>query len=218
MVIIFYDSDKEQIFVCTEREKMKIIPIDDPDLLTHIPNDDILYVQNAHFITKKQLGEWLDGSGEDLNDPNKFSEISEKTTTPDDNDSRYINSKFLHPVHNGAVLMSDIKTPKYPNGVELVGKYSFVSVDDLGGFDALEESSHYNYLLGKGKIEVVDYDYVKKNYNKNKTTSASDAALDRILIKGDAHGTAESVAASGGMGTTMNISGSDPIEIFVRGN
>lgn len=222
MVIIFYDSDKELIYICTEREKMKSISINDPDILTHVPNDDILYVQNAHFITKKQFGEWLEGDEEIFRDDeiHRFTGLMEEPTSStvermQEAAVKYAHSKFIHPAHNGAILINDVKTPKYPNGVELVGKYDFVAVDDLGGFDALEESSNYKYLLAKGKIEVVGYDYVKKHYNKKKTVSAADAALNKILIKGDTHGTAEAVAAAGGIGDE-NTSSSDPIEIIVE--
>ncbi len=225
MVIIFYDSDKEQIYVCTEREKMKIISINDPDILTHVPNDDILYVQNAHFITKKQFGEWLEGDGEAFDDePHRFTGFMKEPTAyspavekMQEAAAQYAGSYFIHPAHNGAILIPDIQTPKYPNGIELVGKYDFLPVDDVGGFDALEESIHYKILLKKGKIEVVGYDYVKKHYGKKKKmVSAFDAALERILIKGDTHGTAEAVAASGGIGGDSNISPNDPIEILVE--
>ena len=223
MTIVFYDSEKEQIYICTEREKMKNISINDPDILTHIPNDDILYVQDAHFITKKQFGEWLNGEGEAFDEPHRFTGFMEESTqySPavekmQEVASNYSHSYFIHPTHNGAILIADLKTPKYPNGVELVGKYDFVPVEDVGGFDGLEESLHYKILLKQGKIEVVGYDYVKKNYGKKKMVSASDAALDKILIKNDAHGSAEAVAAAGGIGGDNSISPNDPIEIFVQ--
>lgn len=221
MVIIFYDSDKEQVYICTEREKMKSISISDPDILTHVPNDDILYVQNAHFITKKQFGAWLEGDGEDFNDePHRFTGFMEESTSYSPSAekmteaaTKYAHSFFIHPTHNGAILIADLKTPKYPNGVEIVGKYDFVPVDDLGGFDALEESLHYKVLLKKGKIEVVDYNYVKKHYGKKKMVSAADAELERILIKGDSSGTAAAVAAAGGI---EGEGPSDVIPIFVE--
>lgn len=221
MVIIFYDADKEQIYICTEREKMKSISINDPDILNYVPNDDILYVQNAHFVTKKQFGEWLEGGGEDFNDePHRFTGLMEEPSSLTVEKmsaaaQKYANSHFIHPTHNGAILIADLKTPKYPNGVELVGKYDFLSVEDLGGFDTLEESLHYKILLNKGKIEVVDYNYVKKHYGKKKNVSAADAELERILIKGDASGTAEAVASAGGIGNATD-SGSDVIPIFVE--
>lgn len=225
MVIIFYDSDSERVYICTERDKMKVLSIDEPDLLSQIPNDDILYVQNAHFVTKKQFGDWLEGDStifeeEEphrftgfLNEPTNYSPTVEKMQEAA---NKYQHSKFIHPSHNGAIHIADIKTPKYPNGIELVGKYDFLPVDDVGGFGTLEESIHFRTLLAKGKIEVVGYDYVKKHYGKKKAVSASDAALDKILIKSDTRGTAESVAAAGGIGSVSESSASDPIEIFVE--
>ena len=223
MVIIFYDSEKEQVYICTEREKMKTISINDPDILTHVPNDDVLYVQNAHFITKKQFGEWLEGDGEIINDePHRFTGFMEEPTPYSpmlekmkEAANQYEHSKFIHPAHNGAIHIADLHTPKYPNGVELVGKYHFIPVDDLGGFEVLEESLHFRTLLAKGKIEVVGYDYVKKHHNKKKLVSAADAELEKILIKSSAHGSAEAVAAAGGIGGDV-ASASDPIEIFVE--
>lgn len=221
MVIIFYDSEKEQLYICTEREKMKTISINDPDIMTHVPNDDILYVQNAHFITKKQFGDWLEGDGEILNnephrftgfmeEPSSYSPTVEKMTIAA---TQYENSKFIHPAHHGAILIGDIKTPKYPHGVELVGKYDFANVEDLGGFDALDESHNFKWLLAKGKIEVVGYDYVKKYQGKKKQVSAADAELERILVPGGAH--AEAVAAAGGIGNESTMSSSDPIELYI---
>jgi hypothetical protein len=225
MVIIFYDAEKEQIYLCTERDKMKILSIDDPGIKDHIPNDDILYVQNAHFITKKQFGDWLEGSGPDFaSEPHRFTGFLDEESAPysptaeamHEAATKYEHSKFIHPAHNGAIHIADLKTPKFPNGVELVGKYDFLCVDDVGGFDNLEESLHYRTLLAKGKIEVVGYDYVKKHYGKKKTTSRADAALDAILIKGDARGTAEAVAAAGGIEGAGEASAGDAIPILVE--
>lgn len=208
MVIIFYDAEKEQIYLCTERDKMKVLSIDDPGLKDHIPNDDILYVQKAHFITKKQFGEWLEGTGPSLDDElHRFTGFMDDDVTPysetaeamHDAATKYEHSKFIHPTHNGAIYIADFKTPKFPNGIELIGKYDFLCVDDVGGFESLEESLHYRTLLAKGKIEVVDYKYVKQHYGKKKSTSLADAELDKILIKGDARGTAEAVALAGGI-------------------
>jgi len=68
MIIIFYDANNEQVYICTEHEKMKIIHMEDPRLLDYIPNDDILYVEDAHFITKGQFTEWLQGDLELVRD------------------------------------------------------------------------------------------------------------------------------------------------------
>jgi len=209
MVIIFYDPEKESIYICTEREKMKIIPVDDPNLLSHVPNDDILYVQNAHFITKRQFQQWLEGEAELEAEPHRFTGFLDESTpeyTPDVEklakaSQMYAGSKWLHPAHNGAIHIPDVQNEKYPHGLEMVGKFDFIPVDSVGGFEALEESALFRSLLAKGKIEVVGYDYVKKHYGKKKQTSASDAALDAILIKNDVRGSAEAAAAGGGIDT-----------------
>jgi len=212
MVIIFYDSDKERLCICTEQDKMQTISIDDPDILSCIPNDDILYVKNAHFITKQQFGEWLEGN--DVFEDDYSEEAYGLSDTEKTHDSQqFANKKFIHPVHNGAIYIADLKSDLYPDGVELLGKYDFAAVDDLGGFDALERSALWRSLLAKGKIEVVDYNYVKKHYNKKGSTSAADAALDKIIIKNDARGTAELVA-TGQIGSGTDPS--DPIEIYIE--
>lgn len=202
MVIVFYDSEKEVIYICTEREKMKTIPVDDPNLLSNIPNDDILYVQNAHFITKRQFQQWLNGEAKieedreahrlDEESNSKPSEVANMVPT----NSKYANSKWIHPAHNGAIHIPDLKTEKYPNGLEMIGKWDFIPVDSLGGFEFLEESHLFKSLLGKGKIEVVGYDYVKKNYGKKKQVSLADAALEAITVQ---TGSAADVAAAGGI-------------------
>ena len=196
MIIIFYDSDKEEVCICSERHKMKKVSINDPDIMAHIPNDDIMYVQNAHYITKNQFSQWLEGSMELNNDfPKKeINEETESQTQPDTD--RKKNQKWLHPKHHGSIVIVDLKTPKWPNGVEFHGKYDFKSVEELGGFDFLEESSMYRFALAKGKIEIVSYDYVKKNFKKKGSTSLADAALDAIIVQ---DGRAEDVAASGGI-------------------
>ncbi|MHA2281511.1 MAG: hypothetical protein ACXAC5_11710 [Promethearchaeota archaeon] len=220
MVIIFYDSDKEVIYICTEREKMKSVPVDDPNLISYVPNDDILYVQNAHFITKRQFSQWLEGEGDIDTKPHRFSGfLDEDTPTyiPEVEkmvaaNTKYSGSQWLHPAHNGAIHIPDVKTEQYPNGIQMVGKYDFVPIDAIGGFEALEESPHFKLLLARGKIEVVGYEFVKKNHGKKKQVSVADAALDAILIKNGHPGSAEAVAAAGG----INASGANAIEFLVE--
>lgn len=206
MVIIFYDPEKEEICLCTEREKMKKIPVDDPNLLSYIPNDDILYVQNAHFITKRQFQQWLDGEAKLEEEPHRFTGFLDESPdiVPPDVEkfaAKHANSKWIHPAHNGTIHIPDITNEKYPHGLEMIGKWDFISVDSVGGFETLEESNFFKSFLAKGKIEVVGYDYVKKNYHKRKQVSASDAALEAILVKNDSRGSAEAAAASGGIDT-----------------
>lgn len=222
MIIIFYDANKEEIHICSDKERTKIISINDPDILCHIPNDDILYVQNAHFVTKKQFGDWLSGElslTEEVHEPHRFTgfmnddipkEPNVSDFTPQDSDSQYRRSFFIHPKHNGTIIINDLVTDKYPNGLQMNGKWDFIPIDYLGGEEILEESRLFKNLLAKGKIEVVDYEYVKKNQHKKHQKSRRDVALDAIIVKDDRRGAAESAATAGG------INDSDVIPIFVE--
>jgi hypothetical protein len=215
MVIIFYDAEKDQLYICAEHKKMEIISVHTDDLMSYIPNDDILYVENGRFITKLQFEQWLKGEANfaDEHEPNQPNQpIGQSQDSIPYTSSQYAQSQFIHPMHHGAISIADITTPEYPDGVELIGKYDFVSIDELGGPDALEESTHYKTLLAKGKIEVVDYDYMKKHYGKKKYVSAADAELDRITIKSDKRGSAEAVAADGGLPEDVRA-----VEILVEG-
>ena len=205
MVIVFYDAIKELIYIATEKEKMQIISSADADLLSHIPNDDILYVQNAEYITKNQFSDWLAGNNLD----------PEQVAKPViDIPSGYENSKWLHAAHNGTIIIDDIKTKQYPNGVTMHGKYEFIPLDSIGGFNTLEESLHCKILLAKGKIEVVGYDYVKKHIGKKKSMSARESALDSILVKDDRRGAAESAARKGLLDAGNDIAA----EILIEGD
>jgi len=217
MIIIFYDANEEEIYICSKRQATKIIPLNDPDILSHIPNEDILYVSNGHIVSKSQFGEWLAGKF-DLSDriaPSVAESASNRVSHIDDTNSGKL---YVHPTRNGAIFLPDIYTSKYPQGVSLVGKHCYIPIDDLGGMEALEESTHYKVLLAQGKIEVVTHDYVKKNATKVQKLSAKDQALEAITIPNDRRGSAERVAASGGLVGIDPISSSDPIPVFVEGD
>jgi hypothetical protein len=210
MIIIFYDANKEQIYICTENEKTKIIRIEDPSLLDYVPNDDILYVEDAHFITKGQFAEWLQGDLElvkdipenevsrftgllgDRNQPwdahNQIQKIAQAPASPG------VHKYYLHPTANGTILIEDIQTPQFPEGIRLNGKWHFIAVDVIGE-ETLMDSSHFQVLLGKGKVELVPESYVQANKHKQKTKiSPAQAALDAILVPADVK--AETAASS----------------------
>jgi hypothetical protein len=173
------------------------MPLNDPNLLDHIPNDDILYVSNAHFITKAQFGEWLRGDFEfevAESDPgvsrftgmlaneqpgNNPKLVSDKSATPGQQ------KLYIHPTSNGTIRIEDIQTSQFPEGIQLNGKWHFLSVDAIGE-DTLMDSSHFQVLLGKGKVEVVPESYVAANKHKlQKKKSPYQAALDAILVPAD---------------------------------
>ncbi len=209
MIIIFYDANDEKLYICTETEKTKVVSVNDPDLMSYIPNDDILYVEDAHFITKQQFGDWLSGNieleSQKDTEMSRFKDFLHNSPGKENKPNKsgdFVQSPgqkkyYIHPCHNGTLLLQDIHTTKYPDGIQLNGKWHFVAVDDIGE-DILEESNHFKVLLGQGKIEVVDSEFVKKNIHKQKQKSSpSEAALNAILVPSDIK--AEIAASDGGI-------------------
>lgn len=217
MVIIFYDANEEQLHICTETEKTRIISINDPDVMSYIPNDDILYVEKGHFITKHQFHNWLKGDN-DIIPQSEDQEVSRFQGFLDDGPQKTSapqptlpgsTSRFIHPRHNGTLIIHDMKSDKYPDGVMLSGKWDFVNINEIGGIEALEQSSNFKWLEKKGRIEIVDAEYVKQNiHKKTKKVSPAEAALDAILVP---HWKSAKDASSDG-----GLSSSDIPEIFVE--
>lgn len=197
MVIVFYDANEEKFYIASTTYGMKIVRSDDENLMDCIPNDDILYVTNGHYFTKQQFEDWLSGNME-VDEPEQDQNESlenkiEKTINKSKSEKRYI-----HPTANGTIRIEDIDAPKFPGGVELSGKWDFVAVDDIG-VDKLAHSAHFRLFLKKGKLAIVDEEYVQKHQHKvTQKKSPAELALDRLLIKNDRPGTAEQVAVSGG--------------------
>lgn len=228
MVIIFY-GENDKIYICEEGEVMKVVDKDDPNLLDHIPSRDIYYVQDAHRVTKHQFSEWLQGGfdmEEDYPVVNKTSRFTgfmdepapRTSPTADQSNPQKPRSKgkrlFIHPTANGFIRLEDVRTKEFPNGVELHGKWHFIPVDTIGE-DNLFESNNFKIALNKGKIEVVDEQYVEQNKHKAaRKVSPAQASLDAILIPADMK--AEAAAANGGIGKTKS-KGSDVIELYIDG-
>jgi len=213
MVIIYFDSDHENLYICTEDSPMKRMSVKDQTLLDFIPNDDIVYVQSAHIVTKQQFAQWLRGDMQLAEIP-----IPQQTTLqpmPGAGVPRTTsNRKFIHPTGNGGVCIEDIRTAKFPQGVVMMNKWDFICLDEIGGEDILDSSLFLRTLIGRGSIEVVPEDYVRANIHKARQQQASlrDAELDRIIIKDDRRGSAERVADRGG------LDGNDvSIPIYIEG-
>ncbi len=207
MVIIFYDATDDKVYICSEIDKTKVLNINDPNLLDYVPNDDILYVQSGHYITKKQFGDWLTGQmdlGGDLVydypstsrfSPERVGENRQAASPVPMN--RGPERFYIHPTANGTILVEDIRTNKYPHGLRLDGKYHFIPIDDVGE-DILDESPFFRTLLAKGKLEVVGQAYVNQHKHKaHRRVSPTEAALDRILVPADMR--AEVAAEMGGV-------------------
>lgn len=214
MVIVFYNAEEDCLYISSEREPMHKVSLDN-DPLSSIPNDDILYVQKGCYVTKSQIGQWLDGTVEldENEEPSRYTGLMD-TSSPEGIPVTVSDSKqrYIHPMHNGTVLIEDISTPEYPDGVVLHGKWNFIPIDKIGKH-VLEDSPFYRALLKNKKIEVVSHEYVMKNMHKQHTkVSPHERALDAILIKDSRRGAAETVANEGGMSTPNS---SDPIEFEV---
>lgn len=162
MVIVFL-SEKNQIYICPENGTTKTFSLNDPNMLNYLPDDDILYVQSGKYITKQQFADWLNHN--------------EPTTG-------FSNRKYIHATKNGVIVMDDIKTQRFPEGLHLQGKYHFIPVDEIGQ-DNLDESTVFRVCFAQGKVEYVDENYVQQNKHKGKKISPSDMAIQSILVPSD---------------------------------
>lgn len=197
MVIIFYEANENKIYISSTNRKMVALDADDPNLMDHVPNDSILYVQTGDYITKSQFNDWLNGNMPDLDDDPE-PEVEDTSDAPFQQTNKSGKKRyFVHPVHNGTIILSDIKTKDFPDGLMMNGKYDFIPIDSIG-MDVLEESKHFKIALSKGKIKISPESYVKQNIHKKTTKiSPSEAALDKILIP--AYMKAEEAADKGGI-------------------
>jgi hypothetical protein len=217
MTIIFYDANEEKLYICTPYDKTKIVNVNDPNIMDHIPNDDLLYVTNGHWMEKRQFFDWLQGEMEIEDDPDVELDRGPSRVAGFLGNNQQQPAKstkkryYIHPTANGTVRIEDIKTLHEPDGIELSGKWDFRAVDDIGQ-DVLDESTYVKILLGKNKIEIVDEEYYEQNKHKHKTSkSPAEQSLDAILVPSDRR--AIDVAADGGLEEQGNVA----IPIIVEG-
>jgi hypothetical protein len=215
MTIIFYNTQEKCLHICSEKEKMVKVSLSNENINDYIPNDDILYVENAHFINKKQFQSWLKGDFKlkdsdeiaqrflgSLDDETNYSVKVTHKKHNDDNEDTYkvvSNKKYIHPANNGSVIISDITTDKYPDGLVFESKWDFKDIDSLGGEEELNKSNIYRHLIKNKKLEIVNEDYLLKNKHKisNYTSSKYSTVeknLNKILVP--PHLKAKSVAES----------------------
>jgi len=208
MVIIFFDATENKLYICSEYDKTKVVNANDEHVLDYIPNDDILYVESAHYVTKEQFKDWISNKMQPVSKPStdevsKYSgflrhDLHKKQQSAKPKQKEY----FIHPTRPGTILIQDIKIPgtRHAEGIELSGKWDFLSIKDAGGQDVLDESIHFRTVLAQGKVEVVDNDYLEQHKHKikgkNKGKTPTEASLDAILVP--AHIKAEQAANEGG--------------------
>lgn len=220
MVIVFYNND-DYVYICSEDKPMQKIHKNNPEIKNMITDNEICYVQDAHFINKKQFVDWIINEAHEThvetNKPNRFTGFMEDPPFNQTPNQVYqpVNSKeeYIHCTSNGTILIEDIKTNEFPEGIILRGKWNFIPVKSIG-YDVLENSVFFRILKNKGKIEIVDQKYVDENKHKNilKKSPAQDA-LDSILVPAGikAHTAAEMTESK----KVFNNSG--PIEIEIEG-
>lgn len=225
MVIIFYNANEDKIYICTESEKTKIVDYNDPDLMSYIPNDDILYVENGKYLTKKQFSEWLTNpeiaQEDEEHTVNRFTGMMKvgpksKTnfTTTEETETRKVSSRqFLHTTKPGSIRLNDIRTRKYPDGVEIQGKWNFVPIDDIG-WEVLQDSKNFHWAINNKKIEIVDEQFVRNNMHRNRQVSAAEASLNAILVPAEIK--AEAAADAGGIHRISEYDGA--MEFLVEGD
>jgi len=233
MIIVLYDKNADCIYICQPNAKTVVVKVDDPKIMDLIPDDDILYITNGHYFTKQQFADYLSGKMtpqrgalDSASEPSRYEGFLDDNLSqgsPAQPRQRQLqpnyktmaptsNRKYIHCTGNGHVLIEDIDTPKFPGGIALQGKWHFIPVDEIGA-DVLEDSKWFEILLKKGKVEIVDDAYVQQHSHKFKNKkSPAEAALDKILVPAGPPGTAENVAASGGI---HNYGGSEPDDIAV---
>lgn len=214
MTIVFYDQQNNQLWICNSNTTT-IVSVDDEQIGQQIPNDDILYVTNAHYFTKDQFIDFLSGKIT-IQDQRSDTPAQPSTQSSIATSAIASNKKFIHSTGNGVVLIEDIITSRFPAGIMLQGKWHFVSVDDIGEAE-LANSVFFDRLLKIKKVEIVDGDYVRQNVHKLKDKrSPAEAALDRILIPSGRSGTAQRVADAGGIDGSKDNDNNIAVPIYVE--
>lgn len=188
MTIVYYDYTNSCIYVCNDKFPLKKMPLQSNLLQLIDEKDTILYVQNGSLISKSTLSDWLSG---------KSVPPTSTHSNPESNTQK--TNTYIHPAHNGVVIIEDISTNKYPNGVRMSHKWDFISVDEIGQ-DVLNNSAQFRGHLSKGKIKIVPYSYAKQHMHKKKRyKSPAEMAVESILIQDDRRGSAERTAVRSGM-------------------
>jgi hypothetical protein len=193
MVIVFLDPNTDSLYICSENEKMKKIDLGNANLLSFIPDDDLLYVQDGIFLTKHQFQDWLEGGAQfAVPAPQQTPMIPASIPASQPVQTRQASSQsrpydpnrlYLKPAHNGSVLIPDINTEKYPDGLKMNGKWDFVPIDDIGGIDVVNSNRFIRNQLEKKRIQIVDEAFVRKHQDKaHPYVSPAQRSIDSILI------------------------------------
>lgn len=124
-------------------------------------NREVLYIEKAKWITNKQFVIMLNSVPNEK--PIKPKVLSGK--------------KYIHATSNRTILIEDIEFKGGP--LRLSGLYHFIPVN-LIGEEVLNESSYFEILQRKGKVEVVDEEY----YLANRDKTTANKPIDRTIKVG----------------------------------
>ena len=166
MTLVLY-NEKTELATIYDSEGISVFRVNDDSLFDGLPNK-IGYIEAADLLTKKQFVDWLGGKKVAPNVKNNSS-ISEIAPKPAQS-----SKKYLHTVHDGTVLIEDIQVQGA--ALRLSGKWHFVPVSMIGE-ENLKSSVHFQVLEKKGKIEIVDEEYVQANKHKLKKPTSHVSTL-----------------------------------------
>ena len=162
MSIIFYDAEHNLVRVCDPEKGISTHKFGNQKLIEKLP-ERIAFVEKVDIMRKNQFAQWLQGTWKP---PEQAATQSKPKPTK--------NKRYLHTVHDGTVLIEDIEIDGEP--LRLSGKWNFVPVDKIGE-ERLYSSYHYQVLIKKGKIEIVDEAYVEANKHKYKKSPSISSGL-----------------------------------------
>jgi len=157
MTVVFCDAKNNNLHICSPDKGTEKHPLQSNQPIDDKLPERIAFVESADLMTQKQFAKKIDGAW--LPPKTKKSSLSPVSKS----------KKYIHTVHDGTVLIEDIQ-------VKLSGKWRFTPVDDIGE-DKLYNSLHFQVLLKKGKVEIVDQAYVDANKHKTKKSVPIDNTL-----------------------------------------
>jgi len=184
MPLLLYDDNSNTFYICSIDNGIWSFNYNKKNT-TKLPKQ-MGYIEEAHLMNKQQFITWLNEqwqTKENISNSEIYS-LPKQEFIP----SQEKEEEYLHACYDGTVLIEDIRD-KDNNLLQLQGKYHFVPVSSIGK-DRLSASIHYQILRKKGKVEIVNEEYVQKNKHKYKPITKHNSMLpvgsvDDFLNKND---------------------------------
>lgn len=192
MTMVFFNTTENMYYIFSETGSRKV---NKETLMKIVPTEDIFYVRDAYIFGKEQFLDFISGKMK-TQETDDFDSGFRFNTAPQE-EKGDPNRLYIHTTRAGTVRIEDITSKDFPDGIQLNGKYHFIPVSVIGEKN-LEESRQFKHLIGKGKIEIVSEEYVKKNQHKGNSTSRRERELNAIIVPDDRRGAAKHFAREGG--------------------